>query len=434
MKVDVWKFAAVTAILSVICMTSTASSANRFNNYYKGTTADCDTGCDTEEEACDTEEAACDTGCEADCGCDGNGCDSCGCDSCCGWCNLGDPWTLQKCENCWGITYGGWMQFGYHSEHTPLSFPGIGPGTLFSFNDYPGKLNAHQVSAYVEKEAEGEGYWDFGFRADLMYGTDAQKTQAFGGNPASWDNPWDHGFTHGWAVPQLYVTADRDDLTITAGHFYTLIGYEVVTAPDNFFYSHALTMFNSEPFTHTGVLAAYNPYGGDTTYYGGWTMGWDTAFEAVNGGSNFLGGVSTSVAENVTATYILTLGDMGARGQGYSHSVVIDWEINDRWEYVCQSDLVWLDAEVGVNDGFGNDQVGVNQYLFYTVNDCVKAGVRGEWWKTDGFSRYAVTAGVNVRPHANLVVRPEVRYDWGADPLGVFTNEGIFAIDAVLTF
>ena len=115
------------------------------------------------------------------------------------------------------------------------------------------------------------------------------------------------------------------------------------------------------------------------------------------------------------------------------HSVVLDWQINNRWEYVCQSDLVWLEAGP-VNEGFFNDQVSVNQYLFYTASDCVKVGVRGEWWKTDGLSRYGVTAGVNIRPHANLVIRPEVRYDWGFGTPGIFTEDAILGIDAVLTF
>ncbi len=49
-------------------------------------------------------------------------------------------------------------------------------------------------------------------------------------------------------------------------------------------------MFNSEPFTHTGVLGTYTG-NDDVTLYGGWTLGWDTGFDQFDGGSNFLGGV-----------------------------------------------------------------------------------------------------------------------------------------------
>ncbi len=53
-----------------------------------------------------------------------------------------------------------------------------------------------------------------------------------------------------------------------------------------------------------------------------------------------------------------------------------------------------------------------------------------------------MTAGVNVRPHANVVIRPELRYQWaptvergGANPAGLPSgNSAIFGVDAILTF
>ncbi|MDH3718622.1 MAG: porin, partial [Planctomycetota bacterium] len=399
-------------------------------------------GCDNNGDGCGCQANG--NGCEANgdgCGCDANG-DGCGCAAggndcdCCSWCNLGEAWTLQECDNCMGITYGGWASVGYHSDQTPLS-------DLFndqrSFNDRAGVVNLHQAWVYAEREACGQCEWDWGFRVDLMYGTDAQKTQAFG-QTNGWDTDWDNG-GYGWALPQAYVTLNKDDLTIQLGHFYTLIGYEVVPAPDNFFYSHSLTMFNSEPFTHTGVLASY-AYDEDVTFYAGWTAGWDTAFDSLNGGSNFLGGFTVPLLEDLTLTYILTAGNMGLRGEGYTHSLVFDWVIDDCWEYVLQSDLVDLDFGAVNNDFFApgidfNSQIGVNQYLFYTFNDCLKVGGRFEWWQTDNRDRYEATFGANIRPHANVVLRPEVRYDWGSQALVPTTANGealIFGIDAVLTF
>ena len=122
----------------------------------------------------------------------------------------------------------------------------------------------------MEKAATSDS--PLGFRADLMYGIDADDTQSFGNNPGNWDfdNGLDHG-AYGWAIPQLYAELAVGEWNIKAGHFYTLIGYEVVTAPDNFFYSHAITMYNSEPFTHTGVVASRSF--GDATIYAGWTLG-----------------------------------------------------------------------------------------------------------------------------------------------------------------
>ncbi len=277
---------------------------------------------------------------------------------------------------------------------------------------------------YAEKAATCDS--PFGFRADLMYGIDANDTQAFGNNPGEWDyqNGFDHG-AYGWAIPQLYgEVALNENWSVKAGHFYTLVGYEVVTAPDNFFYSHAITMYNSEPFTHTGFVATGN-ISDNLTVYAGWTLGWDTGFDQLGDGSSWLGGFSYSLSDNASLTYISTAGDFGWRGdEAYSHSLVLDMTVTDNLNWVVQSDLV----DVGST---GEENIGINQYFIYSVTDCLGLGARAEWWKADGTSFYEATFGANIRPHANVVVRPEVRFDWS--PAGDF-DQSLFGIDAIFTF
>ena len=358
-----------------------------------------------------------DTGCD-DLGCDADACDGCGDDGC-GW------------------DIGGWIQTGYHNRSTGL------------FNDRPDRLNVHQTWIYAEKVADGSNGIGFGGRVDFMYGIDAGDTQAFGNVPGNWDyeNGWDRGATYGFAMPQLYAEmAVGEDLSIIAGHFYTLLGYEVVTAPDNFFYSHAFTMYNSEAFTHTGVLATYAASDA-LTLYAGYTLGWDTGFDQYDldgqNGSSFLGGFSYAVSDNTTATFITTFGDFGAIGDGYSHSVVIDTALTDKLNYVFQSDVlnaegIEEDAMTGaVIRNLDVETVGINQYLLYAVSDNLGVGGRFEWWKADSDSIYQATAGLNVRPMDNLVVRPEVRWQWEPGTnRGIVESEGetIFGIDAIMTF
>lgn len=363
----------------------------------------------------------------SDCCDDGCG-DGCG-EGCGGGCfgGSGDAWTLDKSDD--GINFGGWWQQGYTSASTGM------------FNNIPDRFNTHQAWFYAEKVADGSQGLDWGFRADIMYGIDAGDTQAFGNNPGRWDfvNGWDRGAGYGWAMPQLYAEVASGDLSVKVGHFYTLLGYEVVTAPDNFFYSHAMTMFNSEAFTHTGALATYAA-SDDVTLYGGWTLGWDTGFDQFGGGSNFLGGFSVPVGDNATFTYITTAGDMGLRGNGYSHSTVLDVSLTDNLNYVLQSDMVRFKLFGGVND-----EVGINQYLLYSVNDKLGLGTRVEWWKSDaGFnhggqslprggsvSYYAATFGANIKPLPNVIIRPEWRYDWS--PHSSY-EQGIFGVDMILTY
>ncbi|MEO1059626.1 MAG: outer membrane beta-barrel protein [Actinomycetota bacterium] len=414
--------------------------------------------CDEPSCGCEDPSCGCDDGCCGDnlCGdgCCGDACgDACGCGSACGLggcslgaCCLGDPFTLKghldPC-GCCPVDFGGWTQFGFHSDNARLS---VTDNDGLAFNDNDDRLNLHQQWLWFEKVADGSCGLDWGFRADIMYGTDAAKTQAFGNDPGEWDfaNGWDRGGGYGWAMPQLYGEVAYGDLSIIAGHFYTLIGYEVVTAPDNFFYSHALTMFNSEPFTHTGALATYSGLD-NVELYAGWTAGWDTGFDDSLGGSSWLGGFSTNLTDDIAFTYISTAGNFGARSggeDGYSHSLVFDVALSDDLNYVFQSDVVGYDANA-VNGGIANDQVGINQYLFYTINDCWAAGGRMEWWKSDGSSFQALTMGLNYRPHANVVIRPEVRYDWtGSDAAAQFVGYNgqndyenwSFGMDAVITF
>ena len=382
----------------------------------------CGNGCSDGCAGCGTYTSCGDGGC----GLSSLGCGLGLCD-----CNLGDACSLNgllygDCPPC--ISVGGWLSAGYHSKGNDL------------FNSRPDQFALHQAWLYAEKVATGDS--PFGFRVDAMYGIDANDTQAFGNPLGSWDfaNGFDHG-AYGWAIPQLYgEVALTDNWTVKAGHFYTLVGYEVVTAPDNFFYSHAMTMYNSEPFTHTGVLAT-GSISDSLTIYAGWTLGWDSGFDQLNDGSSWLGGFGYALGDNASFTYVSTGGNFGWRGDdAYSHSLLLDMTLTDNLNYVVQSDLVRVDST-------GEDNVGLNQYLLYSVSDCLGFGARMEWWKGDvltgyaphggtlpaagSLSYYAATFGANVRPHANVVIRPEVRIDWS--PAADY-DESYFGVDAIFTF
>ncbi len=412
-----------------------------------------DKACDCGEPACGCEAAmpSCDSGCAAGCdgGCDG-GCDSSGCGvgSCLsgltGDCCLGDPYTLFGEHNGW--TAGGWVSLGYHSAALPI------------FNDRPDELNLHQAWLYAEKVADGSCGVGFGGRIDYLYGIDAQNTQAFGIGNDHWDNGFDNGGPNGYghAIPQLYGEVAYGDLSVKLGHFYTIIGWEVVGATGNFFYSHAYTFNYSEPFTHTGALATYKA-SDDLTVWGGYTMGYDSGFE--DNGDNFLGGFSLGLTDKLTLIYATTIGvfdddvldnNAGIREQGYMHSIVATYALTDSIQYIIQNDI----RSTETNDfGIGNQQVfdsfGINQYLIKTISDCWAVGGRFEYWNVESAAIaggipnagdsdiYALTLGANYKPHANVVVRPEIRWDWDDDQyigLEDGDDQTTFGVDTVITF
>ena len=385
------------------------------------------------EEADDGLHAAvtvsCDGGCCDDAGCCGSGCVGGFGLSGCGLfdCNLGDPFELFGSHG--KLSAGGWTQIGYHTRSNG------------QFNNYPDRVQLQQQWLWVERGADNGGCgFDWGFRIDALYGTDGPDTQAFFNDPDVWDEGWDHGGAYGFAIPQFYGQIQYDNWDVIFGHFYTLVGYEVVQAPSNFFYSHAFTQYNAEPFTHTGALATYNGFE-HFTAYGGYVMGWDTGFDH-NEGDSIIAGVSANLGDNITVTYIAVAGSRGEgipNYDGYNHSLVVDMTLTERLNYVFQTDYVdYNNPDV---DAVARSK-GVNQYLFYNVNDCFALGARFEWWNTrtdagNNSDLYNLTVGANFKPHANVIIRPEVRWNWDDDAVVIAAEDNekaIFGIDAILTY
>lgn len=332
-------------------------------------------------------------------------------------CCLGDPWSLFG--QCCGLEMGGWVQLGYHNKALAL------------FNSRPDEYQLQQSWWYAEKAVDGSQGWDIGGRIDYIYGTDGPDTQAFGINNSHWDNQWDNGPDYGHAIPQVYMEVAYGDLSVKVGKFFTIIGYEVVAAPDNFFYSHAYTMYNSEPFTHTGAIATYT-LNEDVDVFGGYVLGWDSGFE--DNGDAFLGGSSVVLSDDITVTSTSVVGRFADNGggdeRGYMNSLVVDVTLSEKMQYIFQNDI--LDTENNAGETV-RETFGINQYLIRTHSDCLSYGARFEWWNVDADSQgfyganapaglaalatgdydiFALTLGLNYKPHANVTIRPEVRWDW----------------------
>ena len=384
----------------------------------------------------------CEPACGADSCCDDECCDSVACGDGCGGgiCSGGllSPLeglslaALVGAEDT-GLDIGGWAEGVYMDNNVPLS---QAYNDLLSFDDVPDHFHNGQSWLYLGHVADGSSGLGLGGRIDLVYGTDAQKTQAFG-NPGAgvrgfgtWDASLDHG-EYGWAIPQAYGEIASGDLSVKVGHFFTPLGYEVIPVTGNFFRSHSYTMFNSEPFTHTGALGTYTGMGDGLTLYGGWSLGWDTGYDQLNSGNNFIGGFTAELADDINFTYLSTYGNFGWRDGGsknsYSHAIVMTVALTDNLQYIAQSDMIDT-SNPGVSEF---DTVGLVQYLVYELTDVVSTGGRMEWWKADGVSFYEATGGFNFQVLDNLVIRPEVRQDWAP---GIGLDEDSFLVDAILVF
>ena len=389
-----------------------------------------------------------------------------GCDSCC----ESEPWRLFPEIGCgWSLT--GWVAVGATAN---ADRPGTRLNGPVTFNDRA-NFQGNQFYTSFGRDVDTDGCgMSWGARVDLMFGSDFFFTQAVGlethdDGRRHWNRS---GNQYGWALPQAYGEVAFNNLSVKLGHFYTIIGNEVVTAPDNFFYSHAYTMQYGEPFTHTGGLATWQ-FADNLALYGGLVNGWDK-FDATSDRVSFLGGFTYTPSDerfSLTATMIHgdEDGSTGIINQTRTmYSVVLGFDINDRWSYLLQHDNGWNNL-AGAN--LDQEWYGVNQYLFYTINDCWKVGLRGEWFRDDDGSRmssiplrngpggpvlpagvgamgpaafagnyYNVSAGLNWTPSPNIIVRPELRLDWSdgtaVAPFDNFTKDSQLtaAFDAILLF
>lgn len=302
-----------------------------------------------------------------------------------------------------------------------------------SFNDEADAYQLNQVYFTVGKESVmSPDEFDFGGQVDLLYGRDARYTLAAGfddqliGDSVSTD--------YKLAIPQAYLSANLpilNGVNVKAGHFYTIIGYEVVPAPDNFFYSHAYTMQYAEPFTHTGGLATTNFFDDQLTVTAGLVRGWDNFSDSADGNLSFLGGATLALGEDTSATLSVISGNEGNDTNRTMYSFVLVHDINEDFQYVLQHDYGTEEVDMGDDLNW----YGLNQYLFYTLSEKTTLGARLEWFNDADGARvaglengsggvatdyFAATFGANVSLYKGstieqVYVRPEVRFDWQND-------------------
>ncbi len=353
-----------------------------------------------------------------------------------------------------GIDFGGWIEGGVAVvANRPVDrYNGV-----VTFVDRNAEPQLNQLWFFLDKPADNQGCgWAWGGHVDFLFGTDARFTQAVDGLESDWNQT--HPFYQA-ALPQFYLDIAYNDWLLRMGHFYTILGYEVVQAPKNFFYTHAYTMQYGEPFTHTGLLLS-RKLNDQWAFSLGLHRGNDQ-FDDTDGQDavGFLGGVNwNSLNERLALAFALSADEFGPQTQRVIFSTVATWNISSRSQYVFQWD--WGNAEDA--QGVDSQWYGINQYFFYTINPCWKFGTRLEWFRdTDGTrvtgigvgnqvagasfpgDFYEISVGLNWSPRANILVRPELRWDWYEPERSVATfpydsgdrdDQFLFGCDFILTF
>ena len=299
------------------------------------------------------------------------------------------------------------------------------------------------------------GQFDWGFKLQFMYGSDARFIHSLG----LFSN------TAGTSIvqpdlPEAYLSLhfpfiSEGGLDLKLGKFVTLEGAETIDPRTNFFYSHTYIFDFGIPFNHTGGLAIFHA----TKWldlYSGITRGVNTSIEDNNDSVSFHGGVGLNLLDGkLTILATTSIGPETPNNnhdQSYFNDIAITAKITDK--FTSLTDLNYALNEVSDAQAFG-----IAQYFTYAITTWLTAGIRGEiFWDDDGFYVFsfanthdpmralegeptidprtvgggkttygAITAGLNIKPPmpkplAGLAIRPEIRYDCSLNDTRPFNN------------
>jgi hypothetical protein len=364
-------------------------------------------------------------------------------------CNLGEQWKAfdSECLTCRKITVAGWLAQSYTWNTTSPHDRWNGPVT---WTDRSNEYQMNQLYLYAERATDTKGCgWDFGGRADVLFGTDYRFNTQGGWEthgPIEFQNPRiSQQRFYGTAFTQLYGEVAYNDVKIKVGRWYAPVGYEVVPTTGNFFPSLPYTFQYGEPFTMTGVFATWQ-YSENVSFGSGINHGWDNFDNQANSHAGYVGTFTEKFTDGASLAFATTMGQeptQAAPATSFRYLQTIAYsrplkQISDRLTYVAQSDFGFQNNAI-LATGKDARWYGLNQYLFYKVSDCMTYAVRAEWFRDEegfrvgGFlgqtnagadrglptarygypgSFYEITAGANWKYNANITVRPYVRFDW----------------------
>jgi hypothetical protein len=347
-------------------------------------------------------------------------------------------------------------------------------GQLFTDHANQAQLNQVLLTAQRALDPKATSY-DFGFKLQAMYGSDARYTHFTGELDKAISNRYQLDIVEANVLVHLpWLTEGGID--IKAGQYSTPLGYETIDPSTNPFYSHSYIFNFGIPFKHTGVLTTthVNPL---VDVYLGIDSGVNTSLGAGdnNGAPAGLFGFGLNLMDgNLT---ILALSHIGPENPSrvvpnadsymrYLNDVTLTYKASDKLSFTTEANYI--------KDDFAHaDGYGAAQYVQYALTDTVTLNGRGEIWRDnkgffvaafpqnlgfinseDGYSAAVIsnapttysefTVGLTYKPAlpapiSSLLLRPELRYDRSLNGTSAYNagrDKGAFTIaaDAVLGF
>ncbi len=360
------------------------------------------------------------------------------------------PWAPPASLSEWAssIKYDGQIDAGIvGNPQNPNN--GINFGNLFT--DKANRPILNQLLLTLERDTDPKATdYDFGFKLQGLYGSDARIVHSLG--------LFDHAIhdRNQLDIVEANISVHtpwlfEGGIDFKGGIYPTPPGFELINPKTNPFYTHSYIFNYGLPYKHFGLLSTAHVTGLLDLYLGVDTGTNVTVADGDNNrrpggifgfGLNLLGGnlivLALSHVGPEDAKRNTVFADSAMR---YYNDLVVTYKANDKLAFTTELNFV-------KEDGFRAEGYGASQYVAYTLTDTLTLNGRAEIWRDNtnffvntpvnnldyvnaergyspanlyvatGPTTYSeLTAGVTYKPAripapvANLLVRPEIRYD-----------------------
>ena len=191
------------------------------------------------------------------------------------------------------------------------------------FYDHDADYSWNALELSFKKDPSERYPWGFGVVATA--GLDSQKNHSLGIFRDLDDGPPYYRNTPKYDLVEAYgsvLLPLGEGLTVKAGKWGTLIGYEVYESPKNLNFSRDFLYTVGTPYTHTGLLVTY-PFAKWISATLGFTMGWDNS-DNPNGYLKAIGQVAFTPTDKFSITTSFHVGPEQLRSQMHG-------KVNQRW-------------------------------------------------------------------------------------------------------
>lgn len=281
-----------------------------------------------------------------------------------------------------------------------------------------------------------------GFRADILFGQQADSLGADG---------LDSNVVSPYQAYLEFLAPIGEGLSVYAGRFVTLAGYEVIEGYKNPNITRSILFGYAIPFTHTGIRASYTA--GPVTLTGGVNNGWDTVFDS-NGDAtiesqiafSYSGGAVSDAWVGVTGYFGKEDSGLGFGGTGWRELVtaVASVTLFEKLTLVADADFGW--QQDVIFDEFGNEEGvswwGIAGYIIVDPHPAVTLALRGEYFDDpDGYRTgleqklFEFTPTIALKPFKGLIAdnkyldnfeaRAEFRWDHSDERYFITEDDGL---------